>query len=195
MVKKDFITVGVPKPTFQANFTVSPTSGMAPLTVKCTDTSIGKPTWFSYNFGDGITMSGPNPVHTYRFPGTYSITQTISKYNSTTFTIMSSSVTKTDVITVGRVPFVMPVAQFSASPTDGTVPLTVAFTDRSTGNPTFFNYDFGDGINMTGPNQVHIYRQTGTYNVTLTVMKNDAASGMFVANSSVRTGLIVVNST
>jgi PKD repeat protein len=74
IVKKDFITVGVPKPTFQANFTVSPTSGMAPLTVKCTDTSIGKPTWFSYNFGDGITMSGPNPVHTYRFPGTYSIT-------------------------------------------------------------------------------------------------------------------------
>jgi outer membrane protein assembly factor BamB len=195
IVKKDYIAVGTSKPTFQANFTVSPDSGMAPLTVKCIDTSIGKPTWFSYNFGDGITMSGPNPVHTYRFPGTYSITQTVSKYNSTTFTIMSSSVTKPDVITAGKVPFVMPVAQFNASPIQGSVPLTVAFTDRSTGNPTFFNYDFGDGINMTGPNPVHTYRRPGIYNVTLTVMKNDAANGVFVANSSVLSGLIVVNST
>ncbi|HTY14171.1 MAG TPA: PKD domain-containing protein, partial [Methanoregulaceae archaeon] len=193
MMKNNYITVGAPGPVFQANFTVSPTSGTAPLTVKCTDASVGKPTWFSYNFGDGITMSGPNPVHTYRFPGTYTISQTISKYNSATFTIMSSGMTKPGVITVGKVPFIAPVAQFTASPAEGAVPLNVTFTDNSIGNPTFFNYDFGDGINMTGPYQVHTYRYPGVYNVTLTVFKNDPASGMFVGNSSVQTGLIVVN--
>jgi PKD repeat protein/outer membrane protein assembly factor BamB len=193
MVKSKYINVGAPKPTFQANFTVSPTSGTAPLTVKCMDASVGNPTWFSYNFGDGITMSGPNPVHTYRFPGTYTITETISKYNTTTFTIMSSGMTKQNVITVGKVPFIAPVAQFTASPTEGTAPLSVTFTDESIGNPTFFNYDFGDGINMTGPDQVHQYRYPGIYNVTLTVLKNDPASGVFVGNSSVRTGLVVVN--
>ena len=194
MVKNDYISVNTPKPTFQADFTVSPVSGTAPLTVKCTDASIGKPTWYSYNFGDGISMSGPNPVHTYRFPGTYSITLTISKYDRASYTILSTSTRKDNVITVGRVPFVMPVAQFSASPTEGKVPLTVAFTDMSLGNPAFFNYNFGDGINMTGPNPVHTYHQPGVYTVTLTVLKNDAANGTIVGNSSVQTGLIAVTS-
>ena len=34
MVKNDYISVNTPKPTFQADFTVSPVSGTAPLTVK-----------------------------------------------------------------------------------------------------------------------------------------------------------------
>ena len=58
-----------PKPTFSADFTVSPVSGTAPLTVKCTDKSVGNPTFFIYNFGDGVNVTGPNPVHTYRVPG------------------------------------------------------------------------------------------------------------------------------
>jgi parallel beta-helix repeat protein len=182
-----------PKPTFYADFTVSPTSGMAPLTVKCTDKSVGNPTRYNYDFGDGVNVTGPNPTHTYRFPGTYSITLTITKYDKTTSSIIGTSTTKTNVISVGKVPFVMPVARFTASPVNGTVPLTVTFTDQSSGDPSFYNYDFGDGINATGKDQVHTYRYPGIYNVTLTVLKNDAANRMMVANSSVRTGLITVN--
>ena len=169
--------------------------GIAPLTVQCTDKSIGNPTRYNYDFGDGTNVTGPNPVHTYRYPGTFNITLTITKYNSTTNSIMGVSTTKTNVVTVSRVPFVMPVAKFIASPTKGTAPLSVTFIDQSSGNPTFYNYDFGDGINMTGPNPIHTYRHPGVYNVTMTVLKYDRYSGSIIASASLQKDLIVVDGT
>ena len=38
-----------------------------------------------------------------------------------------------------------PVADFSSNVTSGTAPLNVAFTDKSTGSPTAWNWNFGDG--------------------------------------------------
>jgi PKD repeat protein len=179
-----------PTPVLSAGFSVSPANGTAPQTVKCTDESIGGPTRYNYDFGDGVNVSGSNPGHTYRFPGTYTIKLTVTRYDAKTNSIASNSTTR--VITVSRAPFTPPVAKFAASQTFGTVPLTVKFTDQSTGNPTFYTYDFGDGINMTGPNPVHTYRQPGNYTVTLTVMKKDPANGTMVSNSSVRKDFIVV---
>ena len=161
------------KPSLYADFSVSRTTGTAPLTVKCTDKSIGDPDRYMYNFGDGVNVSGPNPVHTYRFPGVYTITLTIMKYNTTTNSMMSSPMTKTNVITVNSIPFISPVAKFAASPVTGNAQLTVSFTDQSTGSPTHWNYNFGDGINSTSKNPVHTYRFPGVYTVTLTVLKPD----------------------
>jgi PKD repeat protein len=62
-----------------------------------------------------------------------------------------------------------PVAAFSGTPTNGTTPLSVSFTDSSTNTPTSWLWDFGDG-NSTGntdQNPVHLYT-SGTYNVNLT---------------------------
>ncbi|MEI7435096.1 MAG: PKD domain-containing protein, partial [Methanomicrobiales archaeon] len=190
--KSNFIIVNQPPEPILANFTVSPTNGMAPLTVKCTDKSTGKPSMLIYNFGDGSNVTGPNPVHTYKFPGNYTISLTITKYNPATGSVESSVATKTNVITVSKVPFVMPVAKFMASPTSGTVPLAVTFTDQSTGDPTRYYYNFGDGVNLTGPNQVHTYRLPGVYNVTLTVLKNDPSNGSVVSNVSVQKNCIIV---
>jgi PKD repeat protein len=175
----------------RADFTVEPLGGNAPLTVTCTDKSTGGPSRYNYDFGDGVNVSGPNPRHTYRLPGTYLIKLTVTKYDATTNSIASSSTTKG--VTVSRVPFILPVAKFTASPVNGTVPLTVTFTDQSTGNPTFYSYDFGDGTNMTGSNPVHTYRFPGVYNVTLKVLKNDVINGSVVSNASVQNGLIRVN--
>ena len=147
-----------PKPTFYADFTVSPTTGTVPLTVKCTDKSIGNPTRYVYNFGDGVNMTGPNPVHTYKVPGVYTITLTITKYNATSNSMLSSAATKTNVISVNSIPSVPLVSKFIASPVSGYAPMTVSFIDQSDGNPTFYNYDFGDGINGTGRNPVHTYQ-------------------------------------
>ena len=58
---------------------------------------------------------------------------------------------------------------FSANVTAGPAPLTVWFTDTSTGNPTAWSWDFGDGNTSTNPNPVHIYRTPGTYTVSLTI--------------------------
>ena len=193
LTKSQYISVR--SPGLYADFTVSPTSGLSPLTVKCTDKSTGNPTRFMYDFGDGVNVSGPTPVHTYRYPGTYNITLTITKYNSTTNSIMGVSTTKTNVITASSVPFVMPVAKFAASQTRGTVPLTVTFTDQSTGDPTRYNYNFGDGYNVTEPNPTHIYRYPGIYTVTLTVLKYERNRGLIFSDTSVQKDLIVVDGT
>jgi PKD repeat protein len=194
LVRTNYITVSpAPKPALLADFIVSPTYGTAPLTVQCTDKSTGKPGMYVYNFGDGVTMTGPDPVHRYRYPGIYTITLTITKFNATSNSVMSSVATKTGIITVAHVPVEPLVALFTASPVTGKAPLTVTFTDMSTGNPVFVNYDFGDGTNSTSHNPVHTYRFPGVYTVTLTVLKQDVSTGLVVSNLSVREDLITIS--
>ncbi|WP_226759038.1 PKD domain-containing protein [Arthrobacter sp. SO3] len=61
-----------------------------------------------------------------------------------------------------------PAASFTASPTSGTAPLNVAFTDTSTGSPTSWAWAFGDGGTSTTQNPSHSYSTAGTYTATLT---------------------------
>ena len=82
-----------------------------------------------------------------------------------------------------------PVANFTANVTSGTAPLTVQFTDQSTGSPTSWLWDFGDGTTATGQNSSHTYSTAGTYNVNLTV------TGPGGSDSEVKTGYIVVSNT
>ncbi len=70
---------------------------------------------------------------------------------------------------------VAPTASFTATPTSGTAPLDVQFTDTSTGSPTSWSWSFGDGTNSTSRNPSHTYTAAGTYNVTLTAT-NSAGS-------------------
>jgi len=62
-----------------------------------------------------------------------------------------------------------PVANFIATPTAGPAPLTVAFTDISTGAPTSWAWNFGDGSSAQIQNPTHTYTAPGTYTVNLTV--------------------------
>jgi len=70
---------------------------------------------------------------------------------------------------------VAPTAAFSGTPTSGTAPLTVVFADLSSGSPTSWSWDFGDGGTATAQNPGHTYEAAGTYSVTLTV-SNEAGS-------------------
>ncbi|RMH01400.1 MAG: PKD domain-containing protein, partial [Planctomycetota bacterium] len=62
-----------------------------------------------------------------------------------------------------------PTADFVGAPTSGAAPLVVDFRDLSTGSPTSWNWDFGDGNTATAQNPSHTYTQAGTYTVSLTV--------------------------
>ncbi|HIH03028.1 MAG TPA: PKD domain-containing protein [Methanoregulaceae archaeon] len=61
-----------------------------------------------------------------------------------------------------------PTADFTATPTMGTAPSSVQFTDTSTGSPTSWSWTFGDGSTSTLRNPSHTYG-AGTYTVALTV--------------------------
>jgi len=68
------------------------------------------------------------------------------------------------------VPGTMPsVANYSAAPTSGNAPLTVSFTDNSTGSPTAWNWNFGDENTSREQNPMHTYSAAGNYTVALTV--------------------------
>ncbi len=66
-----------------------------------------------------------------------------------------------------------PVAGFSARPVNGRSPLTVRFTDKSSGSPTTWSWNFGDGKSSTSQNPTHTYNKKGKYDVSLTA-KNAA---------------------
>ena len=65
-----------------------------------------------------------------------------------------------------------PTANFSSTPTSGSIPLTMQFTDNSTGTPTSWAWDFNnDGIiYSTLQNPTYTYNNAGTYTVKLTVI-------------------------
>jgi len=152
-------TVGVaPQKTPDADFDSNVSSGIAPLDVKFTDKSTNSPTDWVWNFGDGATSTDHNPVHTYKAGGTYKVTLTASN------AFGSDSVA--DFITVDDV--VKLAADFSAN--TAYAPLTVAFTDKSTGNPTKWAWNFGDNsARVKTQNPTHKYSKGGTYTVKLTV--------------------------
>jgi PKD repeat protein len=64
---------------------------------------------------------------------------------------------------------VAPTAALAATPTSGAYPLAVQFSDQSSGAPTSWSWDFGDGATSTAQNPGHTYAAVGTYTVSLTV--------------------------
>jgi PKD repeat protein len=60
-------------------------------------------------------------------------------------------------------------AGFTAAPVSGQVPLSVQFTDTSSGNPASWAWDFGDGGTSTLENPSHTYTLPGLFGVRLTV--------------------------
>jgi PKD repeat protein len=165
-----------------ALFDGNPKTGVnAPLTVTFTDQSVGASGW-SWNFGDGDSTNATgiqNPIHTYMNTGIYRVnltTTSIGGYNTTS---------KPAFITVGPITSpIAPVANFTATPVNGSAPLTVNFRDLSV-NATTWYWTFGDNwsygnittSNSTLMNPVHTYLTAGNYTVSLNVT-NSAGSNV-----------------
>lgn len=56
-----------------ASFEADTTSGTAPTTIHFADQSLGTPTSWLWNFGDGSTSTNQNPSHYYSMHGTYDV--------------------------------------------------------------------------------------------------------------------------
>ena len=165
--KTEYVTVLIPPPAPlppqpQAGFSASPLSGTAPLIVQFADESTGDVSYREWDFDNDGTVDSTehDPTYTYLNPGVYTVSLTVG--NGT-----SSAETKTEYVTV----LTPPQAEFSASPLSGTAPLIVQFTDESTGDFSYWEWDFdNDGtVDSTEHNPTYTYISPGVYTVSLTV--------------------------
>ena len=177
----DYIdTSGGPTPPPISDFTSNVTGGFIPLSVQFTDKSIGYVEFREWNFGDGSPLSTEqNPVHTYTAAGKYNVSLYVQ--NSAGYMVWTQP---GYITTSGQV---SPVAGFTTNTTSGLVPLTVRFTDASTGFPTMWTWNFGDNASSSEQSPVHTYVLPGTYTVAL------SASNSFGNDSMVKPGLISVH--
>ena len=173
LVQTDYINVYSPS---QAAFTASPTTGSFPLTVQFNNTSTGDYDTYIWNFGDGSFSTESDPVHEYEAQGVYSVSLTINGSGG------QSQETKPNYITV----YTPVTAEFSATPAEGQNPLTVDFTNLSSGDFDSFLWEFGDSNTSDLENPTHVYNNAGTYSVSLTV------SGPGGTDTLQKTDLIVV---
>ena len=127
------------------------------FTVNFTDVTGNMPTAWSWDFGNGITSTLQNPTHTYSTPGTYTVCliATNGCANTPNDTICES------ITVTGNCS--SPVSDYSTTGTN----LTIDFADLSTGMPTTWSWDFGDGSSSNLQNPSYTYAAAGSYTVCL----------------------------
>lgn len=161
-----FFSVSHSLAQLSANFSVSTSSGCAPLSsIQFTDLSTGNPTTWLWDFGNGNTSTVQNPVAAYPLPGSYTVTLTVGNGTQT------DTETKTNFITV----FNIPVCNFTITPPATCVGDTVTLTDNSTlGDAPLVSYTwgFGDGTiqTTTSPSISYAYTLAGVFPVNLIIV-------------------------
>ncbi len=111
-------TLPLVRPRPRADFTATPVTGTAPLSVRFTDTSTGSPTSWAWSFGDGQASTQRSPEHTYAAPGTYTVSLRVGNAAG-----QSGTETRTGMITVQS-----PFSVVSVTPKTGMQGSTVAVT-------------------------------------------------------------------
>lgn len=164
-----------------ADIQANPTSGQSPLLVNFLSTNSydpgGSTLTYTWNFGDSTQSTEENPAHTFvnntTNPITFTVTLIVTNSNGI------SSAPTTIIITVNPAPVnnLVPQAKFTATPTAGTLPLTVTFTDQSIpvndGSVIqLYDWDFGDtntALKLDNSSFTHEYTVAGTYVPTLII--------------------------
>jgi PKD repeat protein len=170
------VTNASPPPVVPA-FVAAPTNGLAPVTVNFTNLSTGA-TNYTWDFGDGKTGSTTNAVNTYTNAGSYTVRLTAIGPAGT------NTLARANYIVATNAPPPLVVPDFVAAPTNGVAPLTVNFTNLSTG-ATNYTWDFGDGHFSTNSNPINTYSNAGSFTVSL------LAVGAGGTNTLTRTNFIL----
>ncbi|ADP79445.1 PKD domain containing protein [Pseudofrankia inefficax] len=159
---------------------VSPTSGVAPLTVTAdaSGTTGTAPIAYSFSFGDGSPAtahgSGTTASHTYGSPGTYTVTVTADNAGGTA--------TASESVTVTGKP---PVAYLVVTPAGGEAPLPVAMSaaNSTAGDAPISSYTFivtgPAGTQTYGPQAASTFAQTlgaGSWDLSVEVKADDGSS-------------------
>jgi len=163
--------------TAQASFVVTNAGGS---TLSGTATVSGPPSGgFTVASGSPFNLAGfasTNVAVRFTPPGTGAFS------NSVVFA--SNGGNSTNAVTGSGA--IVPVAQFTGSPTNGMAPLVVTFSNLSTGTITHVAWNFGDGGTSIATNPTHTYTNAATFSVSLTVI------GPAGSNTLNRSGYITV---
>ncbi len=111
---------------------------------------------FHWNFGDSSTSTQTHPRHVYSAPGVYNVALSVTSYDGCVDTFRT-------LITVDS----MPAASFI---TENNICLgkELTFTNTST-TGDIYNWQFGDNSTSSLKQPKYVYKDTGTYTVTLNV--------------------------
>ncbi|MDC6352789.1 PKD domain-containing protein [Zeaxanthinibacter sp. PT1] len=181
------VTITVSEPANEAPTAIAladPTSGSAPLEVMFSgidstdDSGIVSYLW---DFQDGTTSTEAEVTHIFDSEGTYNVTLTVTDAEG-------ESDTATVAIVVGAAENLPPSAVIDANPLSGTAPLEVTFIGRNSTDDfgiVEFNWDFGDGNFSNATDPVHIFEESGTFTVTLTVVDASGLSNSATINITV----------
>ena len=149
---------------------VTPTSGDIPLTVTCTASATGgtPPYTFTWDFGDGVQVTGESASHTYTQAGTYSLVLSVED---------GAGAGATAGVSIRAIDPNALYANAQADVTAGTVPLTVHFTGTASGGtpPYTYAWTFGDGAQSADQNPSHTYTTVGTYHPVFTATDSTGA--------------------
>jgi PKD repeat protein len=148
------------------SFTATPTNGPIPLTVSfsasSTDSNGNAIQSWLLDLDDGDVATGMPYSYTYTEAGDYTVTLTCTNAESQVLTATTT------------IHAVQPTVHYTASPTNGTIPLTVYFQcpdADSTGTAIQnWNWDFGDDSTSSEQNPTHVYTTANDFTVTLTVV-------------------------
>jgi hypothetical protein len=145
----------------KSKFTYSPDS-FNPFIYQFTNTSTGSATGYQWSFGDGTTSALKNPVKQYLAPGAYLVCLTV--YDS----LISCQDSWCDVVNITQGVIIH--AVFSAQlDSFALTPRLLNFHDLSFSNIPLNHYvwSFGDGHSAQIQDPIHIYQQSGQYQVCL----------------------------
>ncbi len=143
-----------------ALFGTNISQGCSPLPVQFSQNSIGGPTSYLWDFGDGTSSNQANPgSHTFVYTGLVDTTYIIS------LTVSNACGTSTHTDSVRVLPNTIQ-AFFNTNPQNGCAPLPVQFSNFTNG-ATSYSWDFGDGNTSNAASPSHVYTQGGSYQVSL----------------------------
>lgn len=161
VVFKDSVVV-FPKPNVV--FGPDKNIGCSPAEIKFKNNTTGRPDSFVWNYGDGTpnsTTAASLHTHFFKYSGTKDTTYTVSL--TATNTCGSDMATASIKVLPNTVK-----AFFNTDVFEGCVPLTVNFTNFSTGG-TNIKWDLGDNNVTNTVSPSHTYTAAGEYFVTLYV--------------------------
>ncbi len=117
------------------------------------------------NLAAGASAPATLDWNTLNFGGVTAVKVVVNPYGTTGETNLANNTTTLPLTVVPLHP--APVVDFSATPVTGGAPLSVRFTDLTTGDVTSRSWLFGDGGTATVANPSHTYTAMGVYTVTL----------------------------